>query len=65
MNLTKVGSTATVSVTVYWSYPTLPFGIVECTFFPTTFLEIAVYDNNDFISSISTKVVLSGNDKRK
>ena len=65
MNLTKVGSTATVSGTVYWSYPTLPFGIVACTFFPTTFLEIAVYDNNDSFSSISTKVVLSGNDKRK
>ena len=66
MNLTKVGSTATVSGTVYWSYPTLPFGIVACTFFPTTFLEIAVHDNNnDFISSISTKVALSGNDKRK
>jgi len=28
---------------VYWSYPILPFGIVACTFFPTTFLEIAVY----------------------
>ena len=65
MNLTKVGSTATVSGTVYWSYPTLPFGIFPCTFFPTTFLEIAVYNNNDFISSISTKVALSGNDKRK
>ena len=39
----KVGSTATVSETVYWSYPILPFGIVVCTFFPTTFLEIAVY----------------------
>ena len=39
---TKVGSTATVSGTVYWTYPILPFGIVACTFFPTTFLEIAV-----------------------
>ena len=29
--------------TVYWSYPILPFGIVACTVFPTTFLEIAVY----------------------
>ena len=28
---------------VYWSYPILPFGIVACTVFPTTFLEIAVY----------------------
>ena len=36
-------STATVSGTVYWSYPILPFGIVAYTFFPTTFLEIAVY----------------------
>ena len=26
-----------------WSYPILPFGIVACTFLPTTFLEIAVY----------------------
>ena len=32
---TKVGSTATVSI--------LPFGIVACTVFATTFLEIAVY----------------------
>ena len=37
----KVGSTATVSGTVHWSYPILPFGIVACTFFPTTFFEIA------------------------
>ena len=29
----KVGSTATVSGTVYCSYPILPFGIVACTFF--------------------------------
>ena len=28
--------------TVCWSYPILPFGIVACTFFPTTFLEITV-----------------------
>ena len=27
---------------VYWWYSILPFGIVACTFFPTTFLEIAV-----------------------
>ena len=27
---------------VYWSYPILPFGIVVCTLFPATFLEIAV-----------------------
>ena len=39
----KVGSTASVSETVYWSYPILPFGIVVCTFFPTAFLEIVVY----------------------
>ena len=32
-----------MSGTVYWSYPILPFGIVACTFLPTTFLEIAVY----------------------
>ena len=41
---TKAGSTLTVSGTVYWSYPILPFGIVACTFFPTTFLETAVYN---------------------
>ena len=40
--VTKVGSTATVSGAVNWSYPILPFGIVACTFFTTTFLEIAV-----------------------
>ena len=39
----KVGSTATVSGTVYWSYPILPFGIIACTFFPTIYLKIAVY----------------------
>ena len=27
---------------MYWSYPILPFGILACTFFPTTFLGIAV-----------------------
>ena len=32
------------SGTVYRSYPILPFGIVASTFFPTTFLEIAVYN---------------------
>ena len=30
---TKVSSTATVSGTVNWSYPILPFGIVACTCF--------------------------------
>ena len=34
-----------MSGTVYWSYPILPFGIVACTVFPTTFLEIVVYKN--------------------
>ena len=28
---------------VYWSYPILPFRIVACTVFATTFLETAVY----------------------
>ena len=28
---------------VYWLYPILAFGIVACTVFPKTFLEIAVY----------------------
>ena len=32
-----------MSGTGYWSYPILPFEIVACTIFPTTFLEIAVY----------------------
>ena len=42
----KVGSsTATASGAVYWTYPILPFGIVACTFFPTTFLKIAVYSS--------------------
>ena len=36
-----------MSGTAYCSYPILPFGIVACTFFPTTFLEIAVYKVND------------------
>ena len=32
-----------MSGTAYCIYPILPFGIVAYTFFPTTFLEIAVY----------------------
>ena len=32
-----------MSETVYWPYPILRFGIVACAFFPTTFLEKAVY----------------------
>ena len=31
------------SVKNKWSYPILPFGIVACTAFATTFLEIAIY----------------------
>ena len=31
---------SSVSGTVYCSYPIVPFGVVACTFFPTTFLEI-------------------------
>ena len=42
--ITKVGFTATVSGTVCWSYPKLPFGTVACTFSSTTFLKIAVYN---------------------
>ena len=38
MNVTKVGD----------SYPILPFGIVACTYFPTNFLEIAVYKAKEF-----------------
>ena len=36
-----------MSGTVYWLYPILPFGIVACTMFPITFLEIAVYTLSD------------------
>ena len=35
-----VGLTVSVSGTVHWLYPILPFGIVPCKFFVTTFLEI-------------------------
>ena len=38
---TKVGYTDTVSRTVCWSYPRLPFGIAAHTFFHITFHEIA------------------------
>ena len=31
---------------VCWSYPILPFGIVACTFFPTTFLEISCHSTH-------------------
>ena len=43
--------------TVYWSYPILPFGIVACTSFPTTFLEIAVtnYETDKRRDFINTK----------
>ena len=33
-----------MSATAYWSYPILPYWIVALTFFPTTFLEIAAYE---------------------
>ena len=54
---TKVGSTATVSGTVYCAYPILPFGIVECTFFPTTFLETAVYQTCTLHSSVNVACI--------
>ena len=38
----KLVLTATMPGTKYCAYPILPFGIVACTFFPTTFLEKAV-----------------------
>ena len=50
------------SGTVYRLYPILPFGIVACTFFPTTFLEIAVYtlgdlgDLSNLIGSLSRTI---------
>ena len=54
----KVDSTATLSETVYWSYPILRFGIVACTFFPTMFLdsfvlftfsaEVIIYPTNQY-----------------
>ena len=44
---------------MYRSYPILPFGTVACTFFPTTFLKIAVFPglsyneaNNTFLNSL-------------
>ena len=40
---------------VYWSYLILPFGIVACTFLPTTSLEIAV---NVWLGSLLCKWVL-------
>ena len=54
-------STATVvSRTAYCSYPILPFGIAACTFFPTTFLEIAIHQLMQFhwswILSVSSVV---------
>ena len=56
---TKVGSTATVSGTVYCAYPILPFGIVACTFFPTTFLEIAVYTISNYNRKSNEQVFFS------
>ena len=44
---TKVGSTATVPGTVYLAYPILPFGIVKCTFFQTTFLQQLLTEHNE------------------
>ena len=51
-----------MSGTVYLSYPILPFGIVECTFFPTIFLEIAEFtlsdlgDLNNLTGSVSRTI---------
>jgi len=45
---TKVSSTAAVSWTVYWSHPIISFGIVACTSFPTTFLEIVCSISNQY-----------------
>ena len=44
---TKVGSTATVQGTVYLAYPILPFGIVKCTFFQTTFFQQLLTEHNE------------------
>ena len=43
VSATKVGSTAAVSATAYWSCTIwiLPFGIVARTYFPTTFLNMS------------------------
>ena len=54
----KVGSTATLPGTGYWSYPILPFGIVACTFLTTTVLEIAVLTMVSFVM-LSTFITLS------
>ena len=40
---------------MYWTYPILPLGIVACTFFPTTFLEIAVCWANSSVGVVLWK----------
>ena len=42
---TRFDSYSVKNTEEYWSYPILPFGIVACTVFVTTFLEIAVYSS--------------------
>ena len=54
---TKEFLTVTVPGTVYWSYLILPFGIVACTFLPTTCLEIAV---NVWLGSLLWQLYVSG-----
>ena len=54
---TKEFLTVTVPGTVYWSYLILPFGIVACTFLPTTSLEIAV---NVWLGSLLWQLYVSG-----
>ena len=36
------------------SYPILPSGIVACTVFPTTFVEIAVYEQLTVVLMVNT-----------
>ena len=42
-----------MSGAVYSSHPMLPFGIVACTFFPTTSLEIAVWVNLNALINVA------------
>ena len=55
---TKVGSTAIVSGTVYWSYPMLPFRIVTCTFFDNLSQNSCILPMSCAMENCSTYYVL-------
>ena len=57
-NKRSFDSYLTVSGTVYWSYPILPFGIVACTFLPTTFLKIAVSKLGKYLRMLRKMVLM-------